>query len=296
MKKYRIAMISLLLVLALSIAGGIISYAIPENAHESISESKTRLFAKRTRQLELFGEGNNSADEQFHFGKIIDKPNAASGGGSIAAQGTSVAYKNTVTYYDDYTFDIYTDENGNEYSYDLSGNLVSFKLDSLTKDINTINASDLLSEEQAIEKAEEYAYALYGSEFNSYEHEWTVMNSDIHTYTFSFAKKYGYAVGERCFIDICTNGLLFGCDLVDYQKFDDFDIGIIEDIPEQQLLDDIDEYVKCLYPDNLVDYDVDSVNLKKLGDKYYLKAAIDITYRYNGDVLYDGQEYYYELG
>lgn len=303
MKKYR-AIVILLIVLVISVVGCMAVVADINDIDISAAKNGKRLFAARTKTLVLPGYNDNLEDKDFFTREIVDGKATASGGKSISPNGTELKYSHSEARNGKYSYDVYYDVNPdknenwklNEYKYDLSGNLILFNIYPLVRDVNIQNASDLLTEQQALELAQKYVYLLFGDEMGDYVTEWSSAHLDQHYYSFGFAKKYGYAVGERCFIDICTNGLLFAAQRTDYNKYKDFDTDMLSNIPEQQLLDDIDEYVKYLYSDNLVDYDVDSVNLKKNGDKYYLLALVNIHYDNNGDVLYDGQEYYYELG
>lgn len=302
MKKYR-SIIVLAVILLISVIGCAAVLVSFNRADVGTTEYSTRLFAKKTKTLFLPGCDTNSINREFYSKEIVGKEFSVVGGRSVSPNGSKLKYVNTVRYYGKHRYDIYTDMNPdentdgrfNEYYYDMSGNLVSFKIYALTKDVNIQNASDLFSEEQAIELARKYICLMYGGDVDDYEHERTVFTPEMHTYGLSFAKKYGFAVGERFFVDICTNGVLFSTQLSGYEDYKDFDMNLLSGTTEKDFSEAVGEFAKAIYPLSLVSYEIDSVNLKKINNKYYLKAVINIDYRYNNDILHDRQDYYYEL-
>ena len=292
MKKYK-SVIILSIILVLSVAGCIATFADTDKLNNETVSYKQRLFAPKTKSLSLFENAADVNKSKFYAEKIVDN---TVGGESIAPAGTVLKYKDTVTFSGIGKYDRYIDENENEYRFDMSGKLKKFKLYDLTKDVNCANASELLSEKEAIERSREYAYVLYGDKFDGYEYEDKAYVPEMHTYTFSFAKKRGIAIVSRCFVDICTNGLLFDCDIISYENFDDFDYTMLDNISEETVNSNIDGQIKAKHSENLLAYDIKSVNLKKINDKYYLSAVVNVDYISAGETIHSLQNYYYALG
>ena len=292
MKKYK-SIIILSVILVLSVVGCIATFADSDGIDDQTISYKQRLFAPKTKTLSLFEENDDVSNSKFYAEEIVDN---TAGGESIAPAGTVLKYKDTVTFSGIGKYDRYIDENENEYRFDMSGKLKKFKLYDLTKDVNCANASELLSEKEAIERSREYAYVLYGDKFDGYEYEDKAYVPEMHTYTFSFAKKRGIAIVSRCFVDICTNGLLFDCDIISYENFEDFNYTMLDNISEETVNSNIDEQIKSKHSENLLAYEIKSINLKKINGKYYLSAVVNVDYMSAGDEIHSLQNYYYALG
>lgn len=293
MKKNK-SIIILTVILILFVAGCIATYAVLDKPEYTSIEDryKERLFAKKTRELSLPGDDLSTPDSKFYLNEIVDN---SVGGKSIPKAGTKLKYKTSATYTSERSYDIYTDENDNEYSYDQAGMLTEFKLNNLTKDVNSANASNLLTEQEAIELAKKYAFVLYGDAFKDFELEWSFLSEEMHTYSFGFTKKLSFVSGPYCFIDICTNGLLFSCDLVGYSEYDDFDKSLLDGITEQDIYDFVKEQVSNQFTSTATEFNIKNIGIEKRNNKYSLIAVTYVVVGQGSDAYNVVKDYYYAL-
>lgn len=297
MKKYK-SIIILAVIFVLSVVGCIATFADSDKLSNETVSYKQRLFAPKTKSLSLFENAADVNESKFYAEKIVDNK---VGGESIAPIGTEIKYKNTVTFFGKKSYDVYLDKNENEYRYNKSGKLTEFKLNAETSDVNKANASDLLTEQEAVERAREYAYLLYGDIFDEHELEWSHFSKEQHEYSFGFIKKLKFVNVSYCFVDICTNGLLFSSDFSSYNKYDDFDESLLDDITEQDIENFVQEQIEHQYSSKCKGYEIKSMGLQKVNNKYYIDIITNVDIDYGNDVLGEdiysiGQEYYYALG
>lgn len=296
MKKYK-SIIILAVILVLSIVGCIATFADSGKLNNETVSYKQRLFAPKTKTLSLFENVADVNESELCVEKIVDN---TAGGESIATTGTEIKYKNTVTFFGEKSYDVYLDNNENEYRYNVSGKLTEFKLNAETSDVNKANASDLLTEQEAVERAKEYAHLLYGNEFEGYELEWTHLSSELHQYTFGFTKKYKFVNSSYCFIDLCTNGLLLSSDFSSYNKYNDFDESLLDGITEQDIEGFVREQIELQYSSKCKGFEIKTIGLQKFNNKYYIDIVTDINIDYGNnmgeeDIYSVGQDYYYAL-
>lgn len=297
MKKYR-SIIVLAVILLISVIGCAAVLVSFNRADVGTTEYSTRLFAPKTKTLSLFENAADVNESKIYAEKIVDNK---AGGESIAPIGTEIKYKNTVTFFGKKSYDVYLDKNENEYRYNKLGKLTEFKLNAETSDVNKTNASDLLTEQEAVERAREYAYLLYGDIFDGHELEWSHFSKEQHEYSFGFIKKHKFVNVSYCFVDICTNGLLFSSDFSSYNKYDDFDESLLDDITEQDIENFVQEQIEHQYSSKCKGYEIKSMGLQKVNNKYYIDIITNVDIDYGNDVLGEdiysmGQEYYYALG
>lgn len=291
MKKRKIIIVTAVMLIMVIAVGVITIHATKDRSDIVASENiyTVRKSAKKEKVLSL------AVNDKFVL-KSLDGIQLESNKNIISKNGTKLQYIRSENYTNVRRYDVYTDDSGNEYSYDMTGMLTEFKLNELTSNVNSANAEKLYNEKEATELAREYAHLLYGDKFDDFEFEWSLASEETHTYTFSFIKKYGFAAGPHCFIDICTNGVLLSCDLIGYNEYDDFNDDLLNGVTEDTVKAYVDDQIKLKYSETLDNYDIDSINIKKLDGKYNIIVAVNIAYRVNeGSITNVGQKYYYPL-
>lgn len=261
MKKRKSLIISAIIAV-LVIAAGIGVTAAGVNSFIPTLKFENNIFAKRTRTIE-FAPDNTYSERKLNSG--------------IPEGKIKLKYKETTELTGVGKTDVYYDEQENQYEYDSSGVFKCYNLNNLDRNLNSYNAKAELTEIEARGLAFKYAQRLFGERVDGYEYEWSSEQEKTKEYTFGFVKRYGYAIGPYCFVSVGTDGLLLSCHIVNEDKFDDFDLSKLDKMPKEKFLEYVDEQVKLQYKDTMKEYEVHSIFLELVNDKYYLTASVIIS-------------------
>lgn len=265
-------------VVAITVGVGVT--AAGKNSFLPTLKFENNLFAKRTRTIE-FAPDNTYSETELESG--------------IPEGKIKLKYKETTEITGVDKFDVYCDDRENQYQYDSSGMLKCYTMNDLDRNLNSQNAKADLTENEARELAFKYAQQIFGDRVDGYEYEWTTEQEEMHKYTFGFIKRYGYARGSYCFVEVSTEGLLLKCNIVNDDKFDDFDISKLEKIPEEELIEFAGEQAKLQYGDELNTYEVRSIYLEAVDDKYNLCVSVVVDFGTGSDNFKTMEEYKYPL-
>lgn len=287
MKKRKIIIVITAVTLIIAgIAGTVAINATKERSDIVPLEDRyeTRLFAAKTKTLSLPGEK-----------MLAKKDSAAAENILIPESGTKLKYKHTANYTKTKRYDVYTDESGNEYGYDMAGTLLDFKLSGEASDTKRAKAQNLITQEKAAEIVKEYAYVLYGNEFDGFELKSSTELQGTNSYHITFSKKYRFAHGPYCVASVLKDGTLSDISLLDYNECAGFDENLLNGITEQEVSDYAKKQAELKYSSDFADFNVTAILLDKIDDKYQLSVHANVKIN-NGGGTTLSETYYYPLG
>lgn len=293
MKKRKIIIVTAVTLIMAVAVGAITIYATKDRSDIVASEDRyeTRLFAAKTKTLALPGE------------KMLSEKESAAAENSnmdfaenilIPKSGTKLRYKHTANYTKTKRYDVYIDESGNEYGYDMSGTLLDFKLGSEASDAKRANVQTLITKEKAVELAKEYAYVLYGEKFDGFELKSSTELQGTNSYQIIFSKKYRFVHGPYCAAVIFADGTLSDISLLDYNECADFDESLLDGITEQEVCNYAKGQAELQYSSEFADFNVTAILLDKIEGKYQLSVHADVKIDSGGETTL-AQTYYYPL-
>lgn len=284
MKKRKVITVTAVTVIMAVAVGAITICATKDRSDIVASEDKyeTRLFAAKTKTLKLSGENT-----------LVEKKSATTENISSLKSGTKLRYKHTASYTKTKRYDVYTDESGNEYGYDMSGTLLDYRLSSETLDTKRANVQSLITKEKAVELAKEYACVLYGEKFDGFELKSSTELQGTNSYQIIFSKKYKFVHGPYCVAVIFADGTLSDISLLDYNECADFDESLLDGITEQDVYSYAEGQAEAQYSSQLEDFNVTAILLDKIEGGYQLSVHADVKIDSETTLA---QIYYYPLG
>lgn len=178
--------------------------------------------------------------------------------------------------YDDNISIEYEDANGNVYYYDEKGCLTGFFGNG---EYSTVAMSaqliDALSQDEIIKIARKFIYDVMGDRVNNYQLDNIVYREETNSYHIIFCEYYKFAKGESCDISVLKNGVVTSWHTYRMHDYDDFDISLMDNITEQQILDYVDEYVKDNYGEK--EYECDGIGVyKNKNGGYCISASVKV--------------------
>lgn len=313
-KNKRTAIImSACMILALTAIACVVAFhgKADSEEHEPV-KTEISLSAEKTKTLDLMDEGEYSlsqfdiqASDIFRAGAegydVEKSKNSASlklnevnKNNGMLIDGSLLTYKETVSYSSDSCYEIYIDENQNEYQYDTNGVLRAIDINNMYSDTQgTYNSYDyMISEEAASNLVKKYALVVFGERINDFELESIKFVQAPDRYIAIFDKKYGedgFVNGESCAVEVMPNGGLRSCYVT--ERCDNIE-NVLKDVKKQEVYDYVEQKLKAS-GGVVEDYEIYAVNFKKEKNKYLLEITVFVT-RENGFKTHE--TYFYSLG
>lgn len=293
-KKKRIMVI--LVAIAVLIAACCIGVYATKNYKNIIPEGgmyQKRIGAPKTKTFEV-GELSQQPDVLSKDTQVTDNYKEIVNSLSIAKSGTKLKYKETVVYSETNKIDVYTDENQNEYRYNLNGELVTFNANAMAVDTITGTIDkDTITIDDVKALAPKYAAAIFGDDFNGYTMDNAEYYQSIGGYNVTFTKKYGegnFIKGEHCFVQILPNGALRKCNISRGIDYDDLDTQRLEGITEKTILDFVKTQVEA--EKGIASYEIYGIYFEYKENDFCIQASVSLTY---DSGICEMKEYFYEL-
>lgn len=270
-------------------------------------KTEISLSAEKTKTLELMGEDEYSlsefdiqASDIFQTNEVEKSKNSVSlklndvnKNNGMLIDGTLLTYKETVSYSSDNCYEIYIDENQNEYRYDTNRELRAIDINDMYSDTQgTYDSYDyIISEETASSLVKKYALIVFGERINDFELESIKYVQSPDRYIAILNKKYGedgFVNGESCAVEVLPNGGLRSCYVT--ERYDNIE-SVLKNVKKQEVYDYVEQKLKAS-GGAVEDYEIYAVNFKKEKDRYLLGMTVFVT-RENG--LETNETYYYSL-
>lgn len=178
--------------------------------------------------------------------------------------------------------DIYVDDKENEYSFDKSGDIISFSLgdSEFMKVTGDLKGKEIVvdTSEKAAEFAKKYALTLFGDEVKSYSLKDARFISGLNSYQVVFAEYFGeenFIEGKSYFITVFTDGTIANC-VLSGKLYADFDKSIVEDITKNKIDLYVNNQLRSVYGDSMDSYEISTVSIENNGEDYHLKLLINV--------------------
>ena len=206
----------------------------------------------------------------------------------------SLSFSESKIIIDGTTVDIYVDSDGNQYTYNKSGKLISK---------NIVQGSDTLTKEEAMDKllsnktdkkkklqaeddkiikvAYEYAHNIFGDSINKMTDHSVSKSASGNQYYVKFEKKYGsggFISGPFCAVVLTLDGEVTNCSMPQGEVPDDFDESLVKELK----LEDVTKFTSEKLSNEFktafsVEYG--SFNLTKVDGTYCIKTDVSFTVR-----------------
>ena len=183
----------------------------------------------------------------------------------------------------------YQDADGNRYKYDQSGTLVSYSMDTQTYVDHTWDQARAaeangampisLTEEQALEIAEQFARENLNGRFDLVTQDDVFVDNANGSYQFTFYQKLGengFVNGICCNIQVLQTGVVASCTMQNYEELADFDPAMLDGVTEQTVLDAVFEQVLADYPE-ASNPQLMRANLEANGARYRLAVHVSVS-------------------
>lgn len=201
---------------------------------------------------------------------------------STLATTTAVSYCRTMNNsLSDYV-DVYEDDLGNEYVYDMDGSIIGMYIvndSNLGIYSSRNNASLNTRSPQALEeKAHKFLNSIYGEWFDKYQLLSIDYKQDTKKYCITYVVKIGeFITNEVCTVNVDESGAICNYGIANKDTFKDITEFDIAGYEESGLVSYAINCVDLLFPNNMVSSDVTKITLVKLNGKFYFQMNVSVV-------------------
>ncbi len=197
-------------------------------------------------------------------------------------QTATVSYNRTMNNsLSDYV-DVYVDDLGNEYVYDMDGSVIGMYV------VNNSNVGiyssgnnvsvNTHSSQTFEEKAHRFLSSVYGDWFDKYQLLSIEYKHDTKKYCIKYAVKIGeYITNEVCTVNVDENGSICNYGIANKDTFEAVTEADVAGYEESELVSYAIDCVEVLYPNNMVSSDVTKITLVKLNGQFYFQMNVSVV-------------------
>ncbi len=215
----------------------------------------------------------------------------------------SLTYSKSEIYESGKHVDVYVNSNGDEYSFNQAGEILSIDVSDETflsgvgNYVGDNPTTTDLTEDIAIKIATQAARSQFGNRFNLLEFDSVRRDDTSKCFYVYFYQKIGdnkFINGIYAYVTIFPNGTVGNCCMENYDDLIDFDQSLLETLSEDSILYDINTQVESLYEEDLSNYTILGIQLKNDNGAYYVevktKSSFDSGFSFVDIFRYDLSE------
>lgn len=195
---------------------------------------------------------------------------------------------------------LYKDDNGNEFRYDEYGNFIGMKYDTSYFEDGLPDpqefTDDTFMDEEAIASAVALGREQFGERIDALTFR-DVFQSSLGSKTVRYWQLLGeddFVIGVTFFATYLGDGRLFGFGMPYYGDLESFDESLLQGVTRDSVMAYLDARTKELHGDRLIDWELtgDKVSLQRDKDGFFLEASVMANVHFDSEDMDDGGHTY----